>query len=164
MRWQKRVAFLVALSVVLLGTQSASARSQRNLSYRADQTWTSAVRLLRVDLGFELLERDADAHYVLFRYNDGEATHPGSIEIVERPMDSGITGVTVIVSIPAMPTYVELNLIDRLERKLRDEVGPPIQPPRPVISTGHRPAERQDEEADDEEAGDEDEDDADSND
>jgi hypothetical protein len=146
----RRIAIGIVLATVVSFPAHAWGRSQRNLSYRADQAWTSVVRLLRVDLGFEIVERDSDAHYLLFRYNSGETSHPGSLELVERTMENGIVGVTVIVSVPELPTYVELNLIDRLERKLRDEIGPPAQPARPVAANGPRPHEREDQAEDEE--------------
>lgn len=155
----RRRTLLLSLGVFLtiaIATTPASARSQRNLAYRADQVWATSVRLLRVDLGFELLERDRDARYILFRYSDGEQEHAGSLEIVERTPDEGVLGVMIIVSIAAMPTYVELHLIDRLERKLREEVGPPIQPPRPVRTP--EPDDDEEDEEDDDEDDEEDDD------
>lgn len=109
----------------------ASARSQRNLDFRPELAWTAALRLLRIDMGFELVERDAEARFVIFSYVDGNHTYPGTLEIAERPLDDGRSGVRVIVSVPSLPSYVELNLIDRLERKLVEEIGAPLPPPRP---------------------------------
>jgi hypothetical protein len=119
----------LVLGLVLFTSSIASARSQRNLAYGSDITWTTAVRLLRVDMGFQLTERDSDARFVLFQYSEGEHHFPGSLEIVERQLEDGRLGVRIIVSVPAMPSYVELNLIDRLERKLAEEVGPPLPVP-----------------------------------
>lgn len=125
------ILFFAIFLLITISLPAASfARSQRNLAYRADTTWTTAVRLLRVDMGFELIERDQEAHFVLFRYREGEHEHSASLEVVERSLEDGRLGVRIIVSVPAMPSYVELHLIDRLEQKLRDEVGPP--PPVPV--------------------------------
>jgi len=100
--------------------------------------------LLRIDLGFEVVERDAEARYVIFRYSDGEHSFPATLEIAERPTNLGVPEVTVVISVPAQPTYVELHLLDRLERKLREEMGPPVQPTPPP-----RPAARPDRSHDD---------------
>ena len=142
-------AVLIACSLSIPGR--ALARSHRDLPWSADQAWATAVRLLRVDLGFELVERDPDARFIMFRYTRGERQFPGSLEIVERRLDDGRSGVRVIIAVPAMPGYIEEDLIDRLERKLRDEVGPPM--PAPVVQVHHRrslfdrPGSRQDDEA-----------------
>jgi hypothetical protein len=134
----------------------ASARSQRNLDFRPDLTWTAALRLLRIDMGFELVERDAEARFVIFSYVDGNHSYPGTLEIAERPLDDGRSGVRVIVSVPSLPSYVELNLIDRLERKLVEEVGAPPPPPRPRPQAtasernSDRAATRRDDDEDDE--------------
>ncbi len=135
LRFVVRNTVSLALALALfLQVGVASARSQRNLAYRSEQAWTTAVRMLRVDLGFELVERDHEARFVLFTYEEGEHEFPGSLEVVERQLEDGRIGVRVIVSVPAMPAYIELHLIDRLERKLRDEIGAPIasvERPRP---------------------------------
>ena len=155
------ISGLLALCVSLLFVSTAQARSQRNLAYRGEIAWTTAVRLLRVDMGFTLDERDSDARFVLFQYNDGEHRFPGSLEIVERQLEDGRLGVRVIVSVPAMPSYVELHLIDRLERKLRDEVGPPLPIPTRVERERRRRSDDDDEAtetADDEDSASEEDD------
>ena len=94
--------------------------------------------------------------FVLFRYENGEESHPGSLEIVERRLDDGRMGIRVIVSVPALPTYVEQNLIDRLERKLCEEVGPPLPAPeRPRRRSPSRRSSSDDEEAEAEEEAEE---------
>jgi hypothetical protein len=132
----RHISSILASSVlflVLVHAPDARARSQRNLPYRADQTWTTAVRLLRVDMGFEIVERDQEARFIIFTYRQGNQNCTATLEIAERLSELGIEGVSVVVSVPAMPTYIELHLIDELERKLRTEVGIPIHltPPEP---------------------------------
>lgn len=134
MRHMIRILTLSAFVLALLQAREVQARSQRNLAYRPDQTWTTAVRLLRIDMGFEIVERDPEARYIIFTYRQGAQTCTATLEIAERRSELGVEGVTVVVTVPSLPTYVELHLIDQLERKLRREVGTPIQltpPPAP---------------------------------
>lgn len=130
----------------LLAAAPAAARSQRDLPWTLSQTWTAAIRLLRLDLEFPITERDQDAGFILFQYVDGEHRTPGSLEIVERPLPDGRAGVRVVLTLSAQPSYIELHVIDRLERKLRDEVGEPLAP-RPTRPT---PPPREEEEDRDE--------------
>jgi len=119
----------VLLAAIMAFSWDAAARTQRDLPYGVSQAWTTAIRLLRLDLGYEVGERDRDAGFVLFTYLEGETRCPGTLEVVERQLSDGRTGVRVVVTIPAMPSYVEQVLIDRLLRKLRDELGAPLPPP-----------------------------------
>ncbi len=121
---------------------AASARQTKELQYPFEQVWGTAVRLLRVDYGFPIRDRDEDIGFVLFDYVDAGRTYQGSVEIVRvEPRENtsvrrrpGTTlelpGVRVAMHIPSMPSYVERMLLDRLERKLREDYGLPVQPPR----------------------------------
>lgn len=91
--------------------------------YTFEQTFGSALRMLRVDLGYKVLERDKDLGYILFEYTSPESdkkVHQGSMEVV-----SSKTGTNVAVQIPAMPQYHERMLIDQLVKKLESEHGEP---------------------------------------
>jgi len=97
--------------------------------YTKAQTYNAALRYLRVDLAYEVTEKDADAAYLLFRFvPPGRKTATnGSFEIVEQQ-----SGVRVYVRLPEMPRYHEQLLSDGLQSKLRDEYGEPPrreQPP-----------------------------------
>ena len=120
---------LIALTVALLCASTvlaspAEASSQRDSQYAYRQVWPAAVRLLRVDLGHDILEKDSEAGYVLFEAREEGKTFRGSLELV-RLEGEGQKRVRIIVRIADRPSYVELGLLDRLERKLRDEYGPP---------------------------------------
>lgn len=109
--------------IVSLGGGTADAKTQRDTEYLYTQVWPTAVRLLRVDVGYTILEKDVDAGYVLFEFKDEGKTFRGAIEIVRLKGES--KRVRVIVRIEDRPSYMEQSLLDRLERKLRDENGPP---------------------------------------
>jgi len=103
--------------------QPASARASFESPYTLTQTYNAALRLVRVDLGLEITERDPSAAYILFAYRSSEGgarVVPGSIEM----LDSGRT-VRVVVQLTQMPRYHEQVLSDALAKKLREEYGDP---------------------------------------
>jgi len=125
----------------------AEARVEGQSAYSKAQTASSVLRFLRVDRGYEVVEKDLDAAYVLFRYPipGRKADSMGSIEIVETG-----AGVKVIVSLAQLPSSHEALLRDGLLRKMRDEYGAP--PPRSASKP--KTPEKKRAEADDGAAGD----------
>jgi hypothetical protein len=134
----KKTAFaaLIAAAVLALPCVGA-ARADRDLTYRENEIWNGAIRFLRVDSGFKIVEKDRDAGYVLFEYKDGTAPHSASFEMV-KAVKEGRSYVRARIQIPEMPRYVEVVLIDKLIRKLADEYGDP--PPAPLIQPEAKPA------------------------
>ena len=119
----------LALSSGLLGT--AEARSEKTLAYQRDQAWPTAVRFLRVDARLKLVEKDADAGYVLFEYVEDKKTFRGSLEVIDVVKD-GRKLVRFVVQIEDRPSWVEIELLTKLERKLRAELGSPAPAPTPA--------------------------------
>jgi uncharacterized membrane protein len=114
-----RRILLLAFALVL-ATPSASANAQVDVGYSRVQVFSAALRYLRIDLGYEVTEQNADAAYLLFRYKAvGEPdARFGAFEIVETK-----TGVRLWVKLPQMPSYHEQVLKDGLMRKLRSDYG-----------------------------------------
>jgi hypothetical protein len=131
MRSPKRISLIVGsilLAALLLFAGSATARVGGETEYSKAQTYSGALRYLRVDMGYEVIERDPDAAYLIFRYElpgQTKATATGTIEVVEADGH-----VKLFVQIPTMPEYHERVLRDGLVRKLREEYGTP--PPKPA--------------------------------
>ncbi len=125
-----RLAALLLMIALWLPTNAGARRSDVH-GYRYDQLWRSVVRLVRVDYGFPVRDRDQDVGYLLFDYVDSGRSYPGSFELV-RVEEDGHEQVRVSVQVPAMPSYIERMLLDRLTRKLREEYGQPLAPPRPA--------------------------------
>jgi hypothetical protein len=99
------------------------ARSSFESPYTLTQTYNAALRLVRVDLGLTVTERDPSAAYILFDYKSSESGRrvaPGSIEM----LDSG-RAVKIVVQLGQMPRYHEQVMGDALAKKLRDEYGEP---------------------------------------
>ncbi len=115
---------ITAVAVLaLLQPQAVSAKSGFESPYTLAQTYNAALRLVRVDPGLEVTERDPTAAYILFGYRStegGPRVVPGSIEM----LDSG-RAVRVVVQLTQMPRYHEQVLSDALAKKLREEYGEP---------------------------------------
>jgi hypothetical protein len=119
----------VLLAALLLQV-TATARVGGESEYSKAETYSGALRYLRVDLGYEVVERDPDAAYLIFRYDlpgQKKASTTGTVEVIEAEGH-----VKVFVQIPTMPEYHERVLRDGLVRKLREEYGtPPKRSPPP---------------------------------
>lgn len=126
------VAHALALTAVM---GSAAARSERTTYHGYDQVWSSSVRFLRVDEGFEILEKDADAGYVLFAVKQDNKQFRGALELVRIKDERGRPAIRLVLRIEDRPTYVEIGVLERLERKLREEYGEP-PPPKPEKAGG----------------------------
>lgn len=106
----------------LVESGSAEARVEAELGYTKAQTYSAALRYLRTELGFEVLEKDPDAAYLIFRYEPKGQSRPsnGTLEIIETR-----DKVKLFVQLPELPEYHERVLRDGLVKKLRDEYGAP---------------------------------------
>jgi hypothetical protein len=147
MRRRARAALFVFLS---LGVPAAIAESAGEAvasvtytsPYSFEQTFGSALRLIRVDLGLKITEKDVDGGYLLFEYTSpesGKRVHQGSVEIVK-----GKETVHVAVQLPALPRYHEQMIIDSLAKKLAAEHGEPpkkAKPPAPAPAPSPAPDE-----------------------
>jgi hypothetical protein len=119
--------FSYAWLFVLAGAGLASARVDAESAYTKAQTYNGALRYLRAELNYEVLEKDPDAAYLIFKYprpGQKDRDAQGTLEIVEA---SG--KVRVYVQLPDMPEYHERVLRDGLLKKLRDEYGAPRAAP-----------------------------------
>jgi hypothetical protein len=117
--------FAVTFALVLPATADAKKSEDFRHSYR--QVWGAAIRLIRVDQGYPIKDRDESVGYFLFDYKDDGRLYPGSVELV-RIEDQGGGPIRVVIQIPAMPSYIERMLLDKLEKKLVDEYGVPAPP------------------------------------
>src|SRR5689334_6050491 len=103
-------AALVVASALLLEL-TADAKSSYDSSYGFDRTWNAGMRLVRVDLGLKVTEKDDNVGYLLFDYKSPESGNkpvPGSMEFI-RNKDGNVR---VVVQIPQMPGYHEQVLVD----------------------------------------------------
>src|SRR3954454_8832951 len=122
---------LVATAAIALPEGPACAKSAYDSAYGFDRTWNAGLRLVRVDLGLKVTEKDDANGYLLFDYRSpesGQKAVPGSMEFIKGKDGA----VRVVVQIAQMPGYHEQVLVDNLQRKLRTEYGdPPKKAPVP---------------------------------
>ena len=106
----------------------AAARSEgRTLTYQRDHVWPTAVRFLVVDEKAKVLEKDADAGYVLFELKEDSKTVRGSLEIITVLID-GQPNLKFSINLVDRPMWREAGMVERLEKKLRNELGTPPPP------------------------------------
>ncbi|MDX2051577.1 MAG: hypothetical protein SFV15_04240 [Polyangiaceae bacterium] len=124
---RSRLGWWLTLIVCVFGVSSeALARTPFEVGYSKAQVYSAALRHLRVDLGQEVYEKDADAAYLLFHFEATGAerrTSTGSIEII-----SVKGGCRVVIQLNKLPSYYEQTLKDSLLEKLRGDYGAPEAP------------------------------------
>ena len=105
-------------------TAPADARVDASSPYSKAQTYSGALRYVRVGLGYEVVEKDPDAAYLIFKLaapgGSKGATVTGTLEVVEAG-----GSVRLFVNLPRLPEYQERMFRDGLLKKLRDEYGAP---------------------------------------
>ena len=128
--WLCAVCFLLAAGV-------CGARTIRETTYSYERIWSAAVRFLRVDNGYKIIEMDKETGYVMFEYPDGGRVVNGSVELVNQDRN-GAEVIQLGLRIQNMPTYVETVLMDKLVHKLRDEYGEAPTPRRRKATSEQR--------------------------
>jgi hypothetical protein len=109
---------------VCLSASTVHARREATFNYPYSRVWTTAIRLLRVDFESQITEKDKDDGYFLFEFPDRGKSYAGSVELIATHKDD-VESVRVVLTIQALPTYVESMLMDKLARKLVQEFGAP---------------------------------------
>ena len=137
--WAKLARTLVPILLLGAFAVEAEARVDGSSAYSKAQTYSGALRYVRVDLGYELVEKDPDAAYLIFKYTapgqSKSSAVTGTLEVVEAD-----GGVRLFVSLPRMPEYHERMLRDGLLKKLRDEYGTPPPAKKPADKPADKPA------------------------
>jgi len=124
----RRLLAAILLTLLIAGT--AHARSEKTLAYPRDQAWPAAVRFLRIEAKLKIIEKDAEAGFVIFEYREDNKTFRGSLEVIEMVKDSRKL-IRFVITIEDRPSWVEVEMLTRLERKLRVELGEPAPAPTP---------------------------------
>ena len=117
------------MTVALLSPATSQAKKTADFRHTYEQVWGAAVRMIRVDQGYAIKDRDEAVGYFLFDYRDDGRKYPGSVELV-RIEDQGGGPIRAVIQIPAMPSYIERMLLDKLRKKLMNEFGEPAPPPK----------------------------------
>ena len=145
--WVTLLCGALACVLASVGVSRVQARREQTFGYPYSRVWTTAVRLLRVDFEANITEKDKEDGYFLFEYPDRGKIYSGSCELVSVKQDDG-EAVRVVITIQALPSYVENMIMDRLARKLEQEFGAPheAKPKKPADSSkddGDAPAEQE---------------------
>jgi hypothetical protein len=131
------VLFGLVLVAAVLSSAAAMARVEARPGYTKNQTFSGALRYVRLDLGYEVVEKDPEAAYLIFRYagpGQKKAELTGTCEIIEIEGE-----VRLYINLPRMPEYHERVFRDGLLRKLRDEYGAPRSAPKPKPDPAEKP-------------------------
>jgi hypothetical protein len=118
------------LFTLALAPGAALARSEKTLGYQREQAWPAVVRFLRVDAKLKVIEKDAEAGFVIFEFREDNKTFRGSLEVIDIVRD-GRKLVRFVIQIEDRPSWVEVEMLTKLERKLRAELGTPAPAPTP---------------------------------
>jgi hypothetical protein len=129
------LATLMLMVGVVAPASNALAKQQREFEYPYEYIWNTLVRFIRVDAGFPIKDRDIEAGYILFEYQDQGRAVPGTAEVLKVNTTAGAR-IRVVLQIPSMPSYIETMLLHKLSRKLLEEYG---EPPRTEKSRRDRP-------------------------
>lgn len=132
--------------VLLLAATPAFARSEKTLAYARDQVWPPVVRFVVVDEHLKITEKDPDAGYILFELRDEGKTYRGSVEVMTIERD-GRRETRFVIQIEDRPSWMELAMLSRLEKKLRSELGSPNPTPTPPPKPEPKPEPRPDPDA-----------------
>ncbi|MCS6913981.1 MAG: hypothetical protein RMK29_14580 [Myxococcales bacterium] len=122
---------LLALALLALLPETAPARSKYSFPYPLEEVYSAAVRLVRIDRGCTITDRDPQAAYILFECREDKKLHRGALELF-----SSDTGVRAQLSLLDEPSYMEVRWLEQLARKLREERGPPKPAPAPPADGG----------------------------
>ena len=116
------------LCALLLLCGVADARSEKTLAYPREAAWPAAVRFIVVNEHLKVIEKDADAGYVIFELKEEGHTFRGSLEVIDTTRD-GRHVVRFVIAIEDRPSWIEIGMLNRLEQKLKAELGSPAPAP-----------------------------------
>lgn len=110
---------------------AAGLGQSRVMPYPVEMVWPTAVRYLRVDRHFTIVDRDPDAGFILFDLPVGDdgRTARGSVEIFATKDAAGRPSASVQITTDGGPVHLPHALLDGIADKLRRERGQPGAPP-----------------------------------
>ncbi len=78
------LTILLGLFLFSLCPSKSDARTSQHFPYPIKPVWSTCIRLLRVDFGFKIIEKDSKSGYILFDYNEDGAKSSASVEIINQ--------------------------------------------------------------------------------
>ena len=119
---------VVVVGAIALTATGAEAKSTYESPYGYDRTWNAALRLVRVDNGWKVTEKDETNGYLLFEYARRRAARRPPARSSSSADATPERRVSVLVQLPQMPHYHEQVILDALASKMRREYGDPPSP------------------------------------
>lgn len=129
-RWVATATLVVAGASALAWPWRADAKSALTMPYPFGEVWPAAIRLLRVDRGYMVREKDESSGYVLFDVPEAGRTYRAALELVATADADGRPATQILCSMPELPRHHENTLLERLQAKVRAERGVPAPAPR----------------------------------
>lgn len=104
----------------------------RVLPYPVDQVWGAAIRYLRVDRDYPIVDRDPDTGYIVFEIPlGGDIRGRGALEAFSTTDASGRASTRIQISTEAGPAHLPHTLLEGIAGKVRGERGQAPAPPKP---------------------------------
>ncbi len=121
----RKALFLSIVVAFVLSIPSPSfAKTQKLVEAQGKVLWSSLVRYVRVDLDMEIMDKDRDGGYLLFKYkaSHGEKCR-SAVEIIPfKPGEKAPAKSTKVqVSIPCTSGVQERIFLDGLNNKIKKE-------------------------------------------
>lgn len=135
----KTLALAVTLAL-MAPAQLAWAKAERTVTQRFERVWSAALRHLRIDEGHKIVDKDAEAGYVVFTVKDKDKEFRGALELVRFKDNDDRDKIRLVLQIEDRPTYMESGLLNRMVQKLRTEARNDEAPP-PARSEEEPPSE-----------------------
>lgn len=134
------LSIALAAGLMLSSVRGVAAPSGQ-VTYTKAQVYSAALRYLRIELRYDITEKDPDAAYLLFEYHPlgQKVKRFGAVEIIEQAR-----GVRLVVRLPDQPSYQETVMRDGLVRKLEADYGLPTAPPEKPTAPSKTPSENKD--------------------
>ena len=102
------------------------------VAYPYESVWPAAVRFVRIDRGWKIVEQDKEAGFLRFELYEEKKSHTASLELVRTTDADGRVAVRMQLSTSDLARFQEAPILDAIARKLRDELGPPAPPKKPA--------------------------------
>ncbi len=120
---------LVVLVTLLIAAPAHARKNSKRLTYPLNDIWSTSVRLLSADLGYRIKEKDKENGYILFVYKGRKGKEfGGNMQFISYVDDQRNRMVRVQLDISSQPSFVMIQILDKLEQKLREEQGLPPEP------------------------------------
>lgn len=142
--WVPGFLVVAIIASQFLAPWTASADEKRSHKYPYSWVMKASLRLIKIDLGCTIEEVDKDSGFILFRYTYEGVESPASLELSDLSTDENGYLVNSRVMMNKLPSWVEADLLDQLEAKLKDEYGDPPKPkkkPEPPAQDEEEPEE-----------------------